>query len=1173
MPLTLPGRSPGGAAAAAAAAARLRIGQSGEDLDSTPCTPKSPAPREPRAAPPPQQVFKPPPPLHQQPALHNRQASHETEQSQSSLSNLSTGRPVTVADRPVAVADRPVAVADRPVAVPDRPVAVADREAMRQHGADFARHCARFQDDVLGRGAFGIVYKGQNATTGQILAIKTMTAPSSSVLSEIEREYDLLVRLSHPNVVETLAFHYDEAAGQASIFMEYVAGGSLCGVISKYSGGDLKGLPEMLIRRYTCDILRGLCFAHLQEIIHRDIKPANMLIDTCGTLKLADFGLCKQVSDHTSVKNPNSVVGTVRYMSPGSIQRRYTVASDVWAVGCSLTEMTSGLPPYHGQPEDAMQLLFAIGQGRLRPEVPTTSNGQPVTEDLLSFAVRCFEENKNSPEKYPRSSLCEELLRHPFCLSQPATLPEPRNPNLLPSQRPTASISSTAPPASELEPESGSFALHHNPGTQSTVPARGPFLQVTQPTMSSVSVSLGCIPRQSSIDDEEQALAGIAELAQMPNTQVSMVESPEGVLHDLLTQGCDEEICEELRACMLFVSLRYLAVLFLDSQPGGAAHYRTSAVQEVVGVCLPLVSEAVARKPGASPPSLLCLLGALCSGLELLKAAAASTEQDEWVQMQTLASAAFLDPNSGDEARQKVMRNYTFLVDPRGCCLFTQIFLLLVPHPHAPSLEQVSSLSQVLCKLLRNERQRRASSHEGMPLTPSKILSTARVEGDQWKVVWAVVEHLTQCALNTVNAAVHNAVIGSADEPDSVGLETLLLESSVCHLHVRVKIIESGLTILHARTRTPLRAELREHLMNFILAVAVHKSTDTRLARPLAVTDALPRMLMQRAVYDWVQTEYAPAMDYSQQAKQHADLPDFLELLSRRRHAAAVKVGGLAACRSGSGSEAHQSFRHASSFSTQGGDLTQTHTADELMTAVKAAAAELAAKSRYKYDVIFQEDDHITWDLFFARIAHTHPYNQQPHFYNIYRHLFPLVRYLMQGEGDEPDLNAPRQHVRYEEDWKPFQTYFPMESMFEDISFLNDNCYLHLHSHTKLLDRALKGRPRGSFLIRPSKREPGRLVLTAMVKGQNRSEVRLTHKIIYLHQETQHLVVHQFPVTFKAASRKLVGVKDLLVWLHEIAPDDFQSGAGTRVLPGDEGLYSTDAYCDEIAYGDEFDGP
>jgi hypothetical protein len=142
--------------------------------------------------------------------------------------------------------------------------------------------------EMLGQGAFGVVYLGLNIDTGELMAVKQMATEevSKKELASLENEINLLRNLRHPNIVRYIGTELTSAS--LSIFLEYVPGGSLKALIDKF--GELE---ESVAKSYTRQLLLGLEYLHRNGIAHRDIKGANCLVGNDGVIKLADFGSSK----------------------------------------------------------------------------------------------------------------------------------------------------------------------------------------------------------------------------------------------------------------------------------------------------------------------------------------------------------------------------------------------------------------------------------------------------------------------------------------------------------------------------------------------------------------------------------------------------------------------------------------------------------------------------------------------------------------------------------------------------------------------------------------------------------------------------------------------------------------------------------------------------------------
>ncbi|XP_046854181.1 uncharacterized protein LOC124447322 [Xenia sp. Carnegie-2017] len=257
--------------------------------------------------------------------------------------------------------------------------------------------------NMLGRGAFGKVYCGLT-DTGQMIAVKQVELITSD-MKEAERQYEnlqeevrLLKSLRHRNVVSFLGTCLD--AGVVNIFMEFVPGGSIASILSRF--GPLK---ERVIRYYTKQILDGVEYLHANNVIHRDIKGGNIMLMPSGVVKLIDFGCAKRLYLDLSQSEGDllrSMKGTPYWMAPEVIKETgYGRKSDIWSVGCTVLEMATGKPPWSHLPP--MSAILAIGEGLEMPKLEKEISDQAC--DFVALSMK-----RNPHERWS----AEELLNHPF---------------------------------------------------------------------------------------------------------------------------------------------------------------------------------------------------------------------------------------------------------------------------------------------------------------------------------------------------------------------------------------------------------------------------------------------------------------------------------------------------------------------------------------------------------------------------------------------------------------------------------------------------------------------------------------------------------------------------------------------------------------------------------------
>ncbi|KAG5181874.1 ha-tagged protein kinase, partial [Tribonema minus] len=215
---------------------------------------------------------------------------------------------------------------------------------------------------MLGRGAFGVVYKARLVPSGETVAVKTINIDglNENELRAVENEIMMMRHLHHPNVVHYLGM--EAHPKHLNIFLEYVDGGSLRKMLEKTGP-----LSEPHTACNTKQILEGLRHLHTRNITHRDVKGANILVCRDGSLKLADFGAAKRMG-HESVCG--GLKGTPHWMAPEVIRGQQMASgwfkADVWSVGCTVVEMLTGRMPWPNI-SNPMAAMYRIANGEKPP--------------------------------------------------------------------------------------------------------------------------------------------------------------------------------------------------------------------------------------------------------------------------------------------------------------------------------------------------------------------------------------------------------------------------------------------------------------------------------------------------------------------------------------------------------------------------------------------------------------------------------------------------------------------------------------------------------------------------------------------------------------------------------------------------------------------------------------
>ncbi|XP_015788644.1 serine/threonine-protein kinase ICK-like [Tetranychus urticae] len=196
----------------------------------------------------------------------------------------------------------------------------------------------------LGDGTYGTVLLAQRLDTGEKVAIKKMKKRYYSWEECMNlREVKSLQKLSHPNLVK---------------LREVIREDNILYFVFEYMKENLyqlikdreKPFAEPVIRNIMYQILEGLNFMHKHGFFHRDIKPENLLCNGPELIKIADFGLAREIRSRPPYTD---YVSTRWYRAPEVLLRstNYSSPIDIWAVGCIMAELYSLQPLFPGRSE------------------------------------------------------------------------------------------------------------------------------------------------------------------------------------------------------------------------------------------------------------------------------------------------------------------------------------------------------------------------------------------------------------------------------------------------------------------------------------------------------------------------------------------------------------------------------------------------------------------------------------------------------------------------------------------------------------------------------------------------------------------------------------------------------------------------------------------------------
>ena len=272
-------------------------------------------------------------------------------------------------------------------------------------------------DKRIGAGGMGEVYRGHHLALDIPIAIKVMyiEVAAQPVLAErFAREARATSRLQHRNIVRVLDYGTEEAL--SFIVMELLHGESLAQRIAAHGPPPLEAVKAVMTQ--VCDALE---VAHAAGIVHRDLKPENIFLTREGeepdVLKVLDFGLARMLDPKaTKLTQTGEIAGTPQYMSPEQCRSLDVgAATDIYALGCILTELLQGRPPF-----DGVSSVDVIAKHLFLPVPPLARDA---TLERVPVALNALREEMlaKTPEQRPRTVReAKERLLAAFASKDPA---------------------------------------------------------------------------------------------------------------------------------------------------------------------------------------------------------------------------------------------------------------------------------------------------------------------------------------------------------------------------------------------------------------------------------------------------------------------------------------------------------------------------------------------------------------------------------------------------------------------------------------------------------------------------------------------------------------------------------------------------------------------------------
>ncbi|CAK9021924.1 unnamed protein product [Durusdinium trenchii] len=193
--------------------------------------------------------------------------------------------------------------------------------------------------EVLGKGSVGKVLRATRLSDGLDVAVKAMDARDEQQVRERRREFEILNRLNHPNLV--YAWDFIECELKVAMILSYHPGSTLDVMV--------KSLPERCFGEEVAQklffmLMSAIKYLHDHHVVHRDIKAENIIIAMDHQdLHLADFNVAKDLQEGGAL----TMTGTLQYSAPEVLDGfSPSHGQDIWGAGLCLHVMVAGRLPH-----------------------------------------------------------------------------------------------------------------------------------------------------------------------------------------------------------------------------------------------------------------------------------------------------------------------------------------------------------------------------------------------------------------------------------------------------------------------------------------------------------------------------------------------------------------------------------------------------------------------------------------------------------------------------------------------------------------------------------------------------------------------------------------------------------------------------------------------------------
>eukprot|EP00049_Salpingoeca_infusionum_P016609 m.341864 g.341864 ORF g.341864 m.341864 type:complete len:2216 (+) comp16115_c0_seq11:108-6755(+) len=253
-----------------------------------------------------------------------------------------------------------------------------------RHPREIPRSAIKLLDE-LGKGQFGIVYKGMLKEIpnrpGFLTAVKSLNSRSNADRMELLEEAAVMAQLVHPHIVELIGVV--TIGNPALVVLEFMEYGALKSYLEK---NDITR-AQMLM--FAGDCAAGLEHIHAKGFIHRDVAARNVLLSSEMRCKISDFGLAREMEEDDTYYRSRGGQLPVRWTAPEALDsHKFSEKTDVWSFGVLCNEIwTKAVLPYKGWSNQKVWVAVSAGSRLERP-----SNMVVPVYDVL---LQCWHEDSH----------------------------------------------------------------------------------------------------------------------------------------------------------------------------------------------------------------------------------------------------------------------------------------------------------------------------------------------------------------------------------------------------------------------------------------------------------------------------------------------------------------------------------------------------------------------------------------------------------------------------------------------------------------------------------------------------------------------------------------------------------------------------------------------------------